>query len=112
MKKLELAANRVEIVYGIASGGARHVDEVHEDLRPLEMPQELVAQTEAAMRALDETRNVGEHEAAIVAQPDDAEIGRQRRERIVGDLGSRRGDARDQRRFARVWKSHEPDVGQ
>src|SRR5439155_1593008 len=66
LKKLELAANRIEIVYGIASGGARHVDEVHEDLRPLEMPQELVAQTEAAMRALDETRNVGENEAAIV----------------------------------------------
>ncbi len=49
---------------------------------------------------------------AVVGQPDDAEIRRQRRERVVGDLRPRGGDARNQRRLAGVRKADEPDVRQ
>ena len=43
---------------------------------------------------------------------DDAEIRRERRERVVGDLRTRRRDARDQRRLAGVRESDQSDVGQ
>ena len=39
-------------------------------------------------------------------------FGDQGGERVVGDLRPRGGDARDQRRFARVGKSDEPDIGE
>ena len=41
----------------------------------------------------------------------DAEVGRQRRERIVRDLGTRGRDHRQQRRLAGVRLADEPDVG-
>ena len=43
---------------------------------------------------------------------DDAEIRRERGERVVGDLRPRRRDARDERRLAGVGKSDEADVGE
>ena len=45
-------------------------------------------------------------------EPHDAEIRRQRRERVVGDLRPRRGDARDQRRLAGVGEADQADVGE
>ena len=59
-----------------------------------------------------EPGHVGDDEAAIVAQRDDAEIGRQRRERVVGDLRTRGGDARDQGGLAGVRKADQTDVGE
>ena len=53
-------------------------------------------------RALDEPRDVGHHEAALLADRDDAEVRIQRRERIVGDLRPRRRNRADQRRLAGV----------
>ena len=64
------------------------------------------------MGAFDQARNIGDDEAAIVAQSDHAEVGRQRREGIVGDFRARRRDPRDQRRLAGVGKAHQTDIGQ
>ena len=91
---------------------ARHVDDVDQHLGALEVAEELMAEAEAAMRALDQSGHVGDDEAAIVAQADHAEIRRQRGERVVGDLRPRRRDARDERRLAGVGKADEPDVGE
>ena len=71
-----------------------------------------MAEAQAAVRAFDEPGHVGDDEAAVVAQADDAEIRRQRGERVVGDLRPRRRDARDQRRLAGVGEANEPDVGE
>ena len=79
----------------IAPGSRRDVDDVHQHLGALEMRQELRAEAVPEVRALDQSRHVRHDEAAVVAEVDDAEIGRQRRERVVGDLRPRRGDARD-----------------
>src|SRR6185503_2258569 len=81
-------------------------------LRPLDMAKELMAEPVAFMRAFDQTGNVGDDEAAIAAQRDDAKIWRQRREWIVGNLRPRRGNHRDECRLARVRKSHESDIRQ
>ncbi len=52
----------------------------------LDMAEEAVAEAGAFMRALDQAGNVGQHEFALVDR-DDAELGMQRGEGIVGDLG-------------------------
>src|ERR1700722_18787094 len=83
LKELQLLTNGVEIGDRIAAGRARDIDEMHEDLGALEVSQELVAQPKSTMRALDETGNVGHGKAAVAAQADDAEIRRQRGERVV-----------------------------
>ena len=77
LEQLELLAHRVEILDRVAAARARHVHQVHEHLRPIEVPQELVPEPLAAMRAFDQAGHVGDDEAAIVAQPHDAEVRRQ-----------------------------------
>src|SRR5438270_13736768 len=76
------------------------------------MPQELVTEPEATMRALDQSRNVGDDEAAIFAKADDAEVRRQCGERIIRNFRTRRRDARDQRGLARVREPDKADVGE
>ena len=112
LKELQLATHRVEIVDRIAAARARDVDQVHEHLRALEVPQELMAEAQAAMRAFNQPGHVGDDEAAIVAQADDAEVRGQRGERVVRDLRTRGRDARDQRRLAGVREADEADVGE
>ena len=112
VEERELALDGLEIFDRIPARCARHVHEVDQHLRAIEMLQEPIAESLAFVRALDEPGHVGDDEAAIAAQRDDAEIRDERRERVVGDLGSRRGNARDQRRFAGVRKSDEADVGE
>src|SRR5207237_506062 len=75
LKELQLAPQDVEILRGIAAARARDVDQMHEHFRPLEMPQELMAEAEAAVRAFDQSWHAGHDEAAIVADPQDAETG-------------------------------------
>src|SRR5581483_7779417 len=108
--QFQLVAHGLEIVDGIASARAGHVDEVDEHFGAFEMSQELMAEPEAAVRAFDQSRHVGDHKAPVVAETYDAEVRRQRGERIIGDFRTRRGDARDERRLAGVRESDQPDV--
>ena len=112
VEQLQLVPHGLEVVAGIAARRRRHVHQVDQHLRPLDVAQELVAEAVARVRAFDQAGHVGHHEAAVVAQRDDAEVRRQRRERVVGDLGPRRRDARDQRGLARVGEPDQADVGE
>ena len=59
--------------------------------------------------------NVGDDEADLVrriAHYHDAKVRLQRSERVVGDLGTRGRNARDQRALASVGKAHQPDIRQ
>jgi hypothetical protein len=87
------------------------LDDVYEQPCPLDMGQKLVAEPGARARALDQPRDVGDHELAVV-HLDRAEHGLDRRERVVGDLGLSVRHPREQGRLARVRKSYEPHVGQ
>src|SRR5207248_8828728 len=66
----------------------------------------------ASVGALDQARQIGQHETATVLVLHDAEMWLQRREWIVRDLGTCAREARDERRLARVRESHQSDVGQ
>ena len=82
--------------------GRDRLDEMHEHLRPFDMPQELVSQSDASVSTLDQAGNVRQHKLSVVADADDAEIRVLRRERVIGDLRRRASQPAEQRRFAGV----------
>ena len=103
----KLAAHRLVSVARVIAG---HVDEMDQRTAALDMAEETVADPRTLVRALDQPRNVGEHELrALVA--DDAEVRMQRREGIVGDLRLRRGDARKQRGLPGIRQADDADIG-
>ncbi len=75
-----------------------------------EMAQELVTQAGAFGRPFDQARNVGDNEAPALVHAHDTEVGLQRRERIVGYLGSCRRHRAYERRLARVGKAEQAYV--
>ena len=81
-----------------------------EETRTLEVGEELVAQTRAVGRTLDQPRDVGDRELALVRPVHDAENGLERRERIVGDLGLGVRDAAQERRLAGIREAGERGV--
>ena len=64
------------------------------------------------MRPLDDTRNIGHDERLVVTHLDDAQVGFERGESIVGDLGFGSRDHREQGALARIGEPDQPDVGQ
>ena len=91
---------------------ARRIDDVHEQARALEVGEELVAEADALARALDQTGHVGDDELAPVRRVDRPENGRQRRERVFGDLRPGVRDPGEKRRLARVRKADERRVSE
>ena len=68
----------------------------------LDVGEELVAEAGALGGALDQARDVGEHRLAVLAV-DHPERRREGRERVVGDLRRRPGQARPAARTCRRW---------
>ena len=64
------------------------------------------------MRTLDDTRNVGHHKRMVVAASNDTQVGFERSEGVVCDLGLSGRDHRQQRRFTRIGETHQTHVGQ
>ena len=89
---------------------AAGVDEMQKHAAALDMAEEMIAEAEALMGALDQPGNIGEHEFAAVAG-DDAELRMQGREGIVGDLRLGGGDRGEEGRFAGVGQTDEAGVG-
>ncbi len=69
----------------------RRVDEMKQHVGALDVAEEAVAEAGALVGALDQPGDVGDDQFAPV-DAGDAEVRRQRRERIVGDLRLRGGD--------------------
>src|SRR5262249_31791215 len=100
----------VEILDGVASAAARHVDEVDEYLRPLEMTEKLMPQPKPAVRPFDQARDVCDDKTAVLAEPHHAQIRRQSCKRVVGNFRPRRRDSRNQCGLPRIRKANEPDI--
>jgi hypothetical protein len=108
---LQLALDRRPVVHRIRAIQRREVEHVHEQTRPLDMCQEVVPEAGAVAGAFDEAGDVGQHELALVGlqRPQHRLEGG---ERIVGDLGGRPREAREQRGLAGVGQPDQADVGQ
>ena len=112
VEQLQFSAQCLDVLDRLATASARDVDDVNEHLRALEMPEELMSEAKPAVRALNQPGHIGDDEASLVAQTDDAEVRRQRRERVVRYLRARRRNARDERGLAGVGESNQTYVGQ
>ena len=77
----ELAADRLVVRLRVALG-RRHFDQVNEDATALEVGEELVPEPSALGGTLDQSRDVGEHELAVV-ELDRAEVGLDGREGVA-----------------------------
>ena len=94
----------------VAAGVRREVDEVHEQLRARQVAQEAGAEPGAVRSPGDQARDVGDDEALALLEAHDAQVRRERREGVVGDLRLGRGDRRDQRALAGVREADDADV--
>src|SRR2546426_9212434 len=106
--QLQLAGDDFRISVRMIVG--RQIDEMDEHGAALHVTEELMAEAMPLVRAFDEAWDVGNDERLIVIRAHDAQVGDQRRERIVRDLRPGRADDRDQRRLAGVWQADDSDV--
>ena len=97
--------------------GRRHavergeVDQQAQHAGPLDVAEELVPEPTALARPLDQPGDVGDDELVVVVEAHHAEVGLERRERVVGDLRLGRRDDADQRALADVREPDQGDVG-
>ena len=95
--------------------GVGDVDEVDDDRGALDVLEELDAEAVAEVSAFDEAGKVGDGEGEFVgevADLDDAEVGLEGGEGVVGDLGPGGGEARDQGGLADVGIADQAGVGE
>ena len=71
----EFGVDGVEIMHRVAPAEARNVYQMHQQPGALDVPQELMSQPRALVRALDETRHVRDDKAGV-GDLDHAEIRR------------------------------------
>ena len=84
---------------------------MNQDRAALDVSEELVPQPGPLGRALDQSRDVGQHGLPVIAF-DRAQHRRERREWVVRDLRRRPRQPRQQGGLPRVRQPHQPDVGQ
>ena len=75
------------------------------------MLEEPEAEPLPLVRPFDDARDVGHDVRAVPGESDHAQVRLERGEGIVGDLGSRRRDDREQRALAGVGLAHQAHVG-
>ena len=94
---LELAVDDAIVLNRIAIlKTTRHVNDVHDECRALDVAQELMAQALALARALNKTGDVG-NDVRIFAGTHHAEVRHERGKRVVGNLGAGGTHARNER---------------
>src|SRR3954447_18262637 len=103
---LQLVAHGLVILTGML---ARAIDEMQQHATALDVTEEAVAEADTLVRILNESRQVGEDELALV-DAHDSELRMQRGERIVSNLGLRGADCCEKGRLAGVRQSDEPGI--
>ncbi len=85
-------------------------DDVQQHARSLEVGEELVPQPDAVRGTLEQPRDVRHRELAVIVELDRAELWRERRERVVGDLRPGVRDPPDERRLAGIREAEQRGV--
>ena len=108
----QLALKDAMVVPRLAVLAAGHVDDEDEERAALDVAEELVAEAAVLMRAFDEPRDIGHHDAVeAVGVVDHAHVDVQGRERIRRHLRAGGREQVGQGRLPRVRVAHEADVG-
>ena len=108
----KLCVDGVIVLDGISALEATcYVNHMQDECRALDVAQELVAQAFAPGGALDESRDVGADKGATVTSASHAQVGDERGEGILGDLGACCRDSRDDGALPHRRHAHESGVG-
>jgi hypothetical protein len=83
---------------------------MHEHARALDVAQKAIAETGTLMRPFDQSGDVDHHEGLKFVDAHDAQLRFERRERIVGNFGTGRGNDREQRRLSGVRQSDDSAI--
>ncbi len=81
------------------------IDEMQQDSGAFDVTQKIVTQSDAHVGAFNETGNVGKDRAVTGGFADDAKVGDEGGEGVVGDFGPCGGEGRDQGRFSGVGQA-------
>ena len=108
----ELCVDGVKVLDRVAALAARHVDDMNEQAAAVDMAQEVVTKARALGCALDDAGDVGHDERNALVDVHDAEVGVERGEVVVCDLGARLRHNGKKRRLADIREADEADVGQ
>ncbi len=111
-EELQFPVDRFVVMPGALIGFLRDIDDMEQDGGPLDVAEELHAHPQSFVRPLDQSRDVGDHERFLIPVLDDAQMGDERREGIIGDLGTGGRHPGDERRFADVRQTDDPHIGQ
>ena len=108
----QFALEDAVVVPRLAVFAAGHVDDEDQERAAFDVAEELVAEAAVLVRAFDEARDVGHHDAVeAVGVVDHAHVDVQGRERIRRHLRTRGREEIGQGRLAGVGVTHEADVG-
>ena len=108
----QLGVDRIEILHRIAAFAAGYVHQMDEQTAAVDVPQKIMSETRALGRAFDDAGDIGHYEGDALVDVDDAEVGKERRKVVVGDLGMRLADDGQKRGFAYVRETDQTDVCQ
>ena len=112
----ELVVDDLEVFDGVgAAGCVGHIDEMEQEAGALDVAEELGAEAGAEVGAFDESGHVGDDIGELIgllADGDNAEVGLEGGEGVVGDFGPGGRDARNEGGFAGVGVADESDVGE
>ena len=106
----QLRVDPLEVFERAPTVDAGGVQDVNQEAGPLQVAQEAQPQPGAFARPFDQAGDV-RHDEALVVDADDAEVRLERGEGVIGDLGSRRRDRREQGGLAGVGVADQADVG-
>jgi len=107
----ELPVQYLVVLQGVAPGEVRNINQMDDQRSPFHMAQKLKSQSDAAVGALDDSRNVGDDKRGLILKMDHAQMGNQRREGIIGNFRPNGGDLGDQGGFPYIGKADDSHVG-
>jgi hypothetical protein len=112
----QLLVDDLEVFHGVgAAAGVAHIDQVEQQAGALDVAEELGAEAGAEVGAFDEAGHVGDDVGELVglfADGDDAEVGLEGGEGVIGDFGLGGGDAGDEGGLAGVGVADQAYVGE
>ena len=110
IEALEFTAQRLVVAKRIASLGRIERHEMEKRATPLHVFEKSMPEPRALCSPRDEARDIREDERSLIAHANDAQVRRERRERIVGDLGLSPRHGPDERRLADIGEPEKTDV--
>ena len=108
----QLRVYRVKVLDRVAPLAAGDIDQMREQTAAVDVPQEVMAKPRALGCSLNDARDIRHDKGYALIHVHDPEVGEERSEMVVCDLGMRLADDGQERRLADVREADKADVRQ